>query len=1185
MICPSCQTEIVEALNFCGHCGAGLVPTATSLAAPPAAYDSPPPLTQRIVPLRSALDEGERKLVSVLFCDIVHSTQLATKLGDDAMHVFINRFFELTMGEVHRFEGTINHFLGDGFIALFGAPLAHEDHARCALLAALGIRRCLMEAAAQEPNLRGIQVRIGVHTGLVVVGKVGDNLQMEYTAAGDTTNLAARLQQAAQPDTIYVSLATQRATATFFHFRELGRRAFKGIAEPLEVFELIKARAPSEAVGLAPRFGISSPLVGRDQELFTLTASLKLLREGHGGIVLLIGEPGVGKSRLLAEVRKSSDAAGIRWLEGRSVSFGRNLSYWPFLEILRQCFCIEETDNEAQVWIKLERDCIELFGERAEEIMPYLGTVLALEMNPVRQQRVKHLDAHALGRQVFVSMRRLFERLALRQPLLVLLEDWHWVDHSSVALCQHLIPLASGSAVTFWFATRPEPAEPISRVRAASGKGDKLLPVKEIVLTALAGEQSRLLLDNLLGTANLSEALRTEILRKTEGNPFFVEEVIRSLIAEGVLIQDPHSGSRRPTRAVETLVLPDTVQAVLLARIDRLEESTKAVLTLASVIGRSFLLRILQTINQTSENLTRDLGELGHAELIQLRRQLPELEYIFKHALVQEVAYSTIVSDRRRAIHRSVANAIESLFPERLEEFTSMLAYHYSKSEDWDRAQEHLLKAGDQAGRMAADAEALEHYRQAITARERAFGTQWPPLQRASLYRQMGEALFRIGQLPQALTFLNDALRHLGRPYPTARISLRVEIAMRLLQRLTQVMVPRLSRFHLQRGRLTSDVAKEVCRTVVEIGWIHAFQDGEKMALAMLRFGSYAEDSRDPELIAIATVYAGLLFSFLGMHRAAEHYYRRALPIAENCGSPLALGHACFASGQGAYYAGRWEQALASHQRGANAFRGIGHFHWWGAPAFWKVLLLLAKGDVRATIVSHEIVELGVETGDPQLHGWGLMGLGMSLRQSGEYDSAIQAFEAAVSIFESIHDQLDLTVVLAETALCLASQGSVERALQIGDRVMLRLRESEPKGFWKVHAQGPAAEAYLLASEKMQPNDARRGKSLAKALSLVRASVRDSKTILSSWAPDSLRLMGTYQWLVAEEAKAEGTWQRATELACRLNARYALARIKLESGRRLKRVLDVEQALALFSDLDFPIHAAEAKRQLLSIRH
>ncbi|RYF30981.1 MAG: adenylate/guanylate cyclase domain-containing protein, partial [Comamonadaceae bacterium] len=778
----------------------------------PASY-TPAHLTQHIFTLRSAI-EGERKLVSVLFCDIADSTQMATKLGADATHVLLNRFFELALGEVHRFEGTINQFLGDGFMALFGAPLAYEDHARRALLTALAVRQRLLEAAVQEADLGQVRVRMGVNTGMVVVGKIGDNLRMDYTAVGDTTNLAARLQQSAQPDTILLSPATQRAASAFFHFRGLGRHVFKGIAEPLEVYELVKARAQHEVGGTAAPFGIGSPLVGREAEQSALMASLKSLHEGRGGIVLLIGEPGVGKSRMLAEVRNSSNAVGIRWLEGRSLSFGRNLSYWPFLEILRQCFRIDETDTEAQAWRKLECHCTELFGERAEEHIPYLGTVLSLEMSPERQQRVKHLDSIALGRQVFVSMRRLLERLADRQPLLVLMEDWHWVDHSSVGLCEHLLPLASGCAVAFWFATRPEPVEPIGRVRAAASKREEPAPVKEIVVAALAGEQSTLLLDNLVGVAHIPEELRARILRKTEGNPFFMEEVIRALIAEGVLIQDLHNGTRRLTSSVETLVLPDTVHAVILARIDRLEEGVKGVLTLASVIGRSFFLRILQAINQASENLARDLGQLEQAELIRVRRQLPELEYIFKHGLVQEAAYDSIVTERRRGIHRSVAKAIEVLFSERLDEFTSMLAYHYSRSEDWERAQQYLLRAGDLAGRMAADTEALEHYRQAIVARERAMGTEWPPLQRATLYRQMGEALFRIGQLPQALAFLNDALRHLGHPYPKSRRRLRMELARRLLRQLVPVLVPPLSKVQVNRRRTNAEVARELCRTV-----------------------------------------------------------------------------------------------------------------------------------------------------------------------------------------------------------------------------------------------------------------------------------------------------------------------------------------------------------------------------------
>jgi class 3 adenylate cyclase/tetratricopeptide (TPR) repeat protein len=1145
--------------------------------APSPHHYTPPHLAERILTSRSAM-EGERKLVSVLFCDIAQSTELATRIGADAMHTLLNRFFELALVEVHRVEGTINQFLGDGFMALFGAPLAHEDHVRRALLSALAIQHRLHGVAGEEPTLREIRVRMGVNTGTVVVGKIGDNLRMDYTAVGDTTNLAARLQQSAHPDTIRVSAATQRAAAAWFEFKPLGEQTLKGIAEPLDLFELVKARAAGGAGISVHSDGINSPLVGRDAELAGLSASLKALHDGRGGIVFLTGDPGVGKSRLLAEIRRSSDAQGICLLEGRSLSFGRNLSYWPFIEVLKQVFDIQEKDTEAQAWSKLERRCAQLFDGHAEEIVPYLATVLALEMSTKHEQRVKYLDSQALGGQVFLSMRQLFERLSARGPILVLMEDWHWVDQSSTALCEHLLPLATGNAISFWFAARHEPKQPMEQMYAAVGAIDKCPPARQIDLTPLAETHSSLLLRNLLGGDNLPETLLSQILHKAEGNPFFIEEIVRALIADDTLVRDSRTHAWRMTKPLEAVALPDTVQGVIVARIDRLEEEVKDALKLASVIGRSFFFRILQVISDAGRALDSNLQHLQQAELVRVRQQLPELEYVFKHALMQEAAYGSIVSERRKMIHRSVAQAIERIFADRVEEFLSVLAYHYARAEEWGKAQSYLLKAGDQAGRMAADAEALDHYQQAMAMNERALGDRWPPTQKARLHRVMGEALFRMGQLQKALTFLEDALTHLGRPYPKSQRLVRMMLAKEMAMRLWAALV--LKGMPYRKGRKGNpDVAQEVGRVLLAMGWIHMFQDGERVALDTLLLARTAEESGDSEQMSISIGYVGWLFNLLGMHRVAAPYHRRAIALAAGR-SPLAIGHTRFAAGHGGYYAGNWASAGEHFEIAAQAFRDIGHFHLWGGPACWRVFILHTKGSADSVRLSEEIVQIGLNSGDVELQGWSLLTLGVSLRHAGEYDRAIAAFKEATPIFQSISDPHDTTLVLAETALCLARKGEFREALEFADRATGLGRESNPKGYWKVHSEGAVAETYVLITDQAyMDGKAPRGQLAEKALRLVRDAVKQGRTIHSMWAPDSLRLLGACQWRAGEHTRARTTWAAAATMARNLGARQVLAQIHMEMGIRTNNYEEIDAAASLFTEAGLLMRTTEAHRQ------
>jgi class 3 adenylate cyclase/tetratricopeptide (TPR) repeat protein len=1164
--------QIRLAKQFCGECGAALGGASEHAAAVPAQY-TPKHLAERILTSRSAL-EGERKLVSVLFCDIVQSTELAARIGEDAMHALLNRFFELALGEVHRYEGTINQFLGDGFMALFGAPLAHEDHVRRALLAALAIRHRLR--TRPDPTLSHVQVRMGVNTGTVVVGKIGDNLRMDYTAVGDTTHLAARLEHAALPDTICVSPSTERAAVAWFEFKSLGQRALKGIAEPLEVFELVRARVASETRMATQAGRIGSPLVGRQQERSLLKDSLNSLRQGHGGIVLLTGEPGVGKSRLLAEARRSTEAAGLRWLEGRSLSFGRNLSYWPFIEILKQAFGIEESDSDARAWTKLEQGCAGLFAERADDIVPYLGTVLALEMIPAHESRVKYLDSLALGRQVYLSMRQLFERLASRQPLLVLMEDWHWVDQSSVALCRHLLPLAGSSALSFWFAARPEPKEPMADVRKAASQSEKPLPTHEIALVPLAQEHCSLLLHNLVGE-NLPAAFRGEVLRKTEGNPFFIEEIVRVLIAEGALTQDLHTKAWRLTKPVDALSLPDTVQGVIVARIDRLEEEVKDVLKLASVIGRSFFLRVLKAISTTTDVLETSLGKLEQAELIRLRQQLPELEYIFKHALVQEAAYGSIVAERRKAIHGAVANAIETLFQGRLEEFTSMLAYHYARAEDWDKAQAYLFKAGDQAGRMAADGEALEHFRHAEAAYLKAFGDRLSSLQRASLDRKVGAALYGTGQYERAHEQFRRALSQVGLRYPASRWGVRRAIMKYLVAHFLRRLrgcagIP-------TKRDMDREIAKEISAICHHMSWMDYFFDQERMFLDSLLELHVGERSHYPLAEARGLSSLGFGFAEFNVRRLARMYHIKAGAVAQETNNPSAVAFAWLALGFLDFYDGRWDDGEVVLGKAAAAYREAGDIHGWGGATLILSFVTYFRG--RLTLAEHlsaELVRAGQDAADPQVASWGLQNSAYPGLACGPLDDVAAKLRNGASLAAKIPAWQNLVYQYALLAKCSALRGRLDEcrdALSEARRVLERQRMNSP--FDQVEYLTAVAAFNVALADRMQ--GAPRGIIVQEARRAAHKAVHLAHRV-AGWVPEALRLQGTSAWLSGDREGARRCWHKSLTVAERSEFPLEHARTLMELGHRTGDIHLVEQASRVFEQAGAKVFLALALHSL-----
>src|SRR5579859_3902316 len=494
MNCPHCGSPVVPGARFCFHCGQELA-AAPSAAPPPRPGPPamPPALAAKLEAARASRSMvGERRTVTLLFCDVKGSTALAEQMDPEAWAAIMNRAFEYLTGPVYRYEGTIARLMGDAVLAFFGAPLAHEDDPRRAVLAGLDIVAGIAgfrEQLRQEQGL-DFNVRVGINTGLVMVGAVGSDLFMEYTAMGDAVNLAARMEQTARPGTVQIAGDTYRLVAPLFDCEPLGEIEVKGKSQPVPAYRVRGRKAePGSLRGLETR-GVSSPLVGRDAELAVSVAELEHLRHGEGGVLFIAGEAGLGKSRLAAELRRQALAGSppLQWLEGHALSFGQHMSYWPFQEILWQWAGIVEDDPEAAAWSKLETGLRALFGEQTAEILPYLASLLTLEVRGEYAERVRYLDAEALGRQVFLASRHFFERLAQSGPVVLLFEDLHWADESSARLLEHLLPLAGRAPLLIVGLTRADANTTGGRLRAlAAHSGERY---HEIVLAPLAQSES-----------------------------------------------------------------------------------------------------------------------------------------------------------------------------------------------------------------------------------------------------------------------------------------------------------------------------------------------------------------------------------------------------------------------------------------------------------------------------------------------------------------------------------------------------------------------------------------------------------------------------------------------------------------------------------------------------------------------
>jgi class 3 adenylate cyclase/tetratricopeptide (TPR) repeat protein len=687
--CPACGHGNAPGSRFCGECGRSLAAAAAPASdrATPVVY-TPKHLAARILSSRAAL-EGERKHVTVLFADVKGSLELLADRDPEEARRLLDPVLERMMEAVHHYEGTVNQVMGDGIMALMGAPLAHEDHALRACYAALRMQERVRRYGDEMQRVHGVpvQIRVGLNSGDVVVRAIDSDLHMDYTAVGQTTHLAARMEQMAKPGSILLTPATLRLVEGHVKVHSLGPVSVKGLGEPLEVFELVGAGPTRTRLQAAAGRGLTL-FVGRDAEMDRLRATLERARAGHGQVVALIGEPGVGKSRLVWELVHSHRTAGWLVLQCSSVSYGKETTLLPVVDLLKGYFGIEDKDDPRRVREKLFGKLLAL-DDRLRDILPTIEALLAL---PGEDLAWESLTPEQRRRRVADAVKRLLLRESEAQPLLLILEDLHWVDADTQALLDDLVESVPLHRVLLLVNYRPE-----YRHRW-SGKSY----YQQIRLDPLVPETAESLLETLLGTDASLAPLRSVLIERAQGNPLFLEESVRTLVETEALAGEP--GGYRLVKATPISQVPATVLAILAARIDRLPPEDKGLLQTASVIGKDVPLALLRALTAIPEdNLVGILGRLQSAEFLYETRLVPDSEYTFKHALTHEVAYTSLLGEQRRSLHARIVDALEHLYADRLAEHRDQLAHHAFRGEVWNKALAHLRNVGEVASPAEID--------------------------------------------------------------------------------------------------------------------------------------------------------------------------------------------------------------------------------------------------------------------------------------------------------------------------------------------------------------------------------------------------------------------------------------------------------------------------------------------------
>ncbi|MGQ0548453.1 MAG: ATP-binding protein [Armatimonadota bacterium] len=651
----------------------------------------------------------ERKLVTVLFADLAGSTELSVRYDPEPLRGLLSAFFEEMAHEVRVFGGTVEKYAGDAIMAVFGVPRVHEDDAERAVRAALAMRESLdqLNPTFEEDYQTRLQMRIGVATGEAVAATEPTR---EFAVTGDVANLAARLQTAAQG--IVISEETHRLLAPLVEAQPMPPLLLKGFPKPVTAYSVTGLREIDSRPRGIP--GLSSPVVGRDHELETLHRCPEELGRGRGQIISVVGEAGLGKSRLKIELRENLPK-GLLWLEGRCYAHTQPSSYGPFVQILNSVLRLRGAEPQAVARIKLRAALQSLLGARSQDLSPVVAQLLGIELEPEGQASLP-TDPQAFHTQIVVTVRAVLEGLAGRTPVIVAFEDIHWADAASIELVTVLMELTDFLPLMILVTCRPDTEGKAWDLRFHAQRN---FPhrLTEIQLAPLAQDDSESLVSNLLHVSDLPGRLRKLILDRSEGNPFFVEEIIRSLIEQQVL---RHEGNRW-IAAVDAarFAIPSTLRGLIAARIDRLPAAAKVVVQHASVVGRTFTYRILRSLLNGDNILDPSLASLLRAELILERARLPEPEYVFKHALTQESAYASILKNQRKDLHRKVAAFLEKEWPESPDEHAALLAHHWLQAEEWEQALAHTLRAAGRAARLYARPEAIAHYWQALELFER----------------------------------------------------------------------------------------------------------------------------------------------------------------------------------------------------------------------------------------------------------------------------------------------------------------------------------------------------------------------------------------------------------------------------------------------------------------------------------
>jgi class 3 adenylate cyclase/tetratricopeptide (TPR) repeat protein len=1073
--CPQCSFANPPQAKFCGQCATSLsgqtpTPQPSSALHPPLSY-TPSHLAEKILTTKTAL-EGERKQVTVLFADLKASMELLADRDPEEARQLLDPVLERMMAAVHQYEGTVNQVMGDGIMALFGVPIAHEDHAVRACYAALAMQAALHLYGEEVRRTHGLPVdfRVGLNSGEVVVRAIDNDLHMDYSAIGQTVHLAARMEQLARPGSILLTPTTLRLVEGLVRVEALGPIPVKGLAEPVEVYALVGAGTLRRRLQAGAARGLTR-FVGRETEIATLAQALARAGAGHGQVVATVGEAGVGKSRLVYECVHSHRTQGWMVLESASVSYGKATPYLPVLDLLKRYAHVEDRDDTRTIRAKVTGQVLTLDAALQETIPALLALLdVLLEDSPLRT-----LDPPQRRRRTLDGLKRVLLRESQVQPVLLVFEDLQWIDAETQALLDSLVESLPTARLLLLVNYRPE---------YQHGWGSKTY-YTQLRLDPLPPASADEFLHALLGDDPSLIPLKQLLIARTEGNPFFLEESVRTLVETGVLVGEP--GAYGLARPLEGLQVPATVHAMLAARIDRLPPEEKRLLQTAAVIGTDVPFALLQAIADLPETaLHRGLAHLQAAEFLYETRPFPEPEYTFKHALTHEVAYNSLLLERRRGLHARIVDAIEQRYPDRLAEQVERLAHHAFRGEVWDKAIAYYRQAGAKAAARPAYREAVACFEQALVALRYLPDSRAVWEQAIDLRLDLRSPLARLGESGRVLDHLHEAetlAEALGDQSRLAYVSSYLADYLRLMGSYDRALAA--GQRALALAAALEDISLQAM-TQEHLGTIYYYLGNYRRATEVLRqsvgslegeprrepfdvAGPDAVESRTRMVLCLAEVGA---FAE-GLSIAAE-----GVRMAEAIEHPLSLARAYHSVGALHLHQGDVHQAIPALGRGLALCRA------WN---IWDWLLALASTSGYAYALCGRLADalplleqaVEPEAGVSRRHPYALAGLSKAYLLGGRGEEAMplarQALDLARDRKERGHEAWALHLlgeihVHQEPSAVEPAEAHYQQALALADELGMRpLVAHCHHGLGKLYAKsGRRAEAYAELSAAIE---------------------------------------------------------------------------------------------------------------------